>query len=208
MSRRRYSPQSRDRRGPQKISKKYEETAVVLEIITPDRNRRKDKYRESTIVQAMGEFWFTLLEIIPNDENEISLLDEITLSKDERNNVQTIIGRLRFEDLTPLAEIQLPLAIDKIIEKQEKRFLTFINKASPISLRLHSLHLLKGIGPKSLKSILDERKIIPFSSYEEFEDRTKVKDIRALLTERIKEEIESDDIKHRLFTRDKPREFS
>lgn len=207
MSYRRLPNRGRERRGSsQKISKKYEETAIVLEIITPDRNRRKDKYRENTIIQAMGEFWFTLLEIIPNDENEVLLLDELVLSKEDRSNVQTIIGRLRYEELTPLAEIQLSLAIDKILEKQEKRFLTFINKASPISLRLHSLHLLKGIGPKSLTSILDERKIIPFSSYEEFEERTKVKDIKALLKERIKEEIQTEDIKHRLFTRDYPKE--
>jgi putative nucleotide binding protein len=158
------------------------------------------------IVQAIGTFWFTLLEIIPNDENTIMLQDEITLSKDERSQVKTIIGRIIYENLTSIAELQLPIAIDTILETQSKRFLAWLNQSSPISIRLHSLHLLKGIGPKSLNTILQERKIVPFTSYEEFEERTKVKDIKALIKQRIIDEIMSDEEKHRLFTRPVSRE--
>ena len=196
----------RERRKPTpRITKKYEEHAIVLDVIPADRNRRRDKYRGEPIIEALGQYWFTILEIIPEDENTIMLQDIIALSKEERNQIKTIIGRGTYENLTKIAELQLPIAIEKILETQSQRFMSFLNKASPISLRQHSLHLLKGIGPKSLTNILDERKILPFSSYEEFEERTKVKDIRALLKERILEEIITEDIKHRLFTRAQPR---
>jgi putative nucleotide binding protein len=81
-----------------------------------------------------------------------------------------------------------------------------LNQASPISIRLHSLHLLKGIGPKSLDIILKERKLVPFTSFEDFEERTKIKDITTLIKQRIIDEITSDEEKHRLFTRPMPKE--
>jgi len=193
------------RRSTQKVTKKYEEYAIVLDVIPADRNRRRDKYKGEPIIQALGQYWFTILEIIPENDNEVMLHDVIALSKEDRNQIKTIIGRIPYENLTKISELQLPVAIEKILETQTKRFLSFLNKASPISLRLHSLHLLKGVGPKSLTSILEERKILPFSSYDEFEERTKVKDIRALLKDRILEEITADDIKHRLFTRAQPK---
>ncbi|MHA2277015.1 MAG: DUF655 domain-containing protein, partial [Candidatus Kariarchaeaceae archaeon] len=175
------------KRSSPRVTKKYEEQAIVLDVIPADRNRRRDKYRGEPIVQALGQYWFTILEIIPEDENTIMLQDVIALSKEDRNQIKTIIGRIPFDNLTKISELQLPIAIEKTIDNQSKRFLSFLNKASPISLRLHSLHLLKGVGPKSLTSILEERKILPFSSFDEFEERTKVKDIRGLLKERITE---------------------
>lgn len=195
-----------DRRRPSpKVTKKYEEFAIVLDVIPADRNRRRDKYKGEPIIQSLGQYWFTILEIIPEDDNMVMLQDVIALSKEDRNQIKTIIGRVPYENLTKISELQLPLAIEMILETQQKRFLSFLNKASPISLRLHQLHLLKGVGPKSLTSILDERKILPFSNYDEFEERTKVKDIRSLLKDRIIEEITTEEIKHRLFTRSQPR---
>ena len=164
-------------------------------------NRRRDKYQDQPIVQAIGMSWFTLLEIIPNDENTIMLQDHIKLSKDERNQVKTIIGRINHGNLTNIAENQLLISIDSILDIQAKRFVSWLNQSAPISIRLHSLHLLKGIGPKSLNIILQERKLVPFTSYEDFEERTKIKDIKSLLKQRILDEITNDEEKHRLFTR-------
>lgn len=205
-SRNRYTRDNDRSQRPHKRVKRYEESAIVIEVISPDRNRRRDRYKDAAILQVLGTSWFTLLEVIPEDDNTISLQDTITLSKEDREQVKTIIGRLKYENLTPIAERQLPLALDNILENQENRFLGFLNKASSISLRLHSLHLLKGIGPKSLEIILQERKILPFISLEDFEERTKVKDIRNLIKQRIIEEVTAEDMKHRLFTRNIPRE--
>jgi putative nucleotide binding protein len=202
--RRRHEYDNRQK-GPKK-QKKYEENGIVLEVIPTDLNRRRDKYKDQPIVQVIGMSWFTLLEIIPIDENAIMLQDSIVLSKEERSHVKTIIGRIYHENLTSIAELQLPIAIDSIIEGQHKRFVSWLNQASPISIRLHSLHLLKGIGPKSLDIILKERKLVPFTSFEDFEERTKIKDITTLIKQRIIDEITSDEEKHRLFTRPMPKE--
>ena len=65
----------RERRSPTpRITKKYEEHAIVLDVIPADRNRRRDKYRGEPIIEALGQYWFTILEIIPEDENTIMLI--------------------------------------------------------------------------------------------------------------------------------------
>lgn len=181
--------------------KKYEEDAIVLEVITPDRNRRRGRYGDSAILQVVGTSWFTLLEIIPADHNTVMLGDKIKLGKDERNQVETIIGRIAHDDLTPVGELQLDSAIETILEENSSRYVNWLNKSTPISLRLHSMHLIKGIGPKSLKVILDERKTKPFESYEEFEERTGIGNIRGLIKQRIIDELTDPTEKHFLFTR-------
>jgi len=182
-------------------SKKYEEEAIVLEVISPDMNRRRGKYSDAHILQVVGTSWFTLLEIIPEDPNVIMLGDAIKLGKDERNKIKTIIGRIGYDDLTRVAELQLDETIDLILEKYEEKFVTWLNKSTPISLRLHSLHLIKGIGPKSLTKILNERKVRDFESYEDFEERTGVSHIKSLIKQRILDELTDPDEKHYLFTR-------
>jgi putative nucleotide binding protein len=193
---------NQSRRRPSSGSlKKYEEEAIVLEVITPDMNRRRGKYSDETIIQVVGTAWFTLLEIIPEESNTLMLGDRIKLSKDDRDNVKTIIGRITHDDLTPVGELQLSQAIDQIMNEDEKRFVNWLNKSTPISLRLHSLHLIKGIGPKSLKIILDERKVVPFTTYEDFEERTGVSNIKGLIKQRILDEMTDETEKHHLFTR-------
>ncbi len=196
----RSGPRREQRRYPAQ-KKKFEEKGIVLDIVTSEMRRRRDKYKNETIIQILGTTWFTLLEIIPEDANLVNLLDEIELSRDDDNNIKAIIGRIKFEDLTPIGELQLVTSVENILESHAVRFVKWINKAGPISLRQHSLHLIKGIGPKSLGIILEERKMTPFMSYEDFEERTKIRGIKDLIKKRILEEIENEDDTHRLFTR-------
>ncbi|MHA2501751.1 MAG: DUF655 domain-containing protein [Candidatus Kariarchaeaceae archaeon] len=191
----------RDREQRRPSKKRYEEDAIVLEVISPDRNTRRGRYGDSAILQVVGTSWFTLLEIIPEDHNTLMLGDRIKLGKDERSQVETIIGRIAHEDLTPVGELQLETAIDEILEQNSSRYVQWLNHSTPISLRLHSLHLIKGIGPKSLKKILEERKIKEFETYEEFEERTGVGNIRGLIKQRIIDELTDPMEKHQLFTR-------
>lgn len=196
-------PQSGSGRYPPRrpVMKKYEEKGIILEIITPELNRRRGKYGDEAILQVMGTSWFTLLEIIPEEYNTLMLQDVINIGKDERNNIKTIIGRISYDELTPVAELQVPIGIDNIMEQEELRFVAWLNKSSPVSLRLHSLQLIKGIGPKSLTKILEERKVVPFSSFEDFEERTGIGNIKGLMKQRILDEMSDPDEKHHLFTR-------
>ncbi|MFC7175521.1 DUF655 domain-containing protein, partial [Halosegnis marinus] len=74
--------------------------------------------------------------------------------------------------------------------------------AQPITLRLHQLNLLPGIGKKLRNDILDERKRKPFESFEELTERVSgLHKPREVLAERIAEELREDDLKYRIFVR-------
>lgn len=190
----------------EKRSKKYEEEAIILDVLLPNAMNRRDKYRNKTLAQAVGTKWFTLLELILKSDATVMLQDRVPLNKEERNIVETIVGRISYEKLTPLATQQLDIAVDKIVSERESEFVDWVNKATPVSIRLHSLQLIKGIGKKSRESILQQRKIKPFESFEDIEERTEVKDLKSLIVKRIIEEISTPDEKHRLFTREEKKE--
>ncbi|MEB3825591.1 MAG: DUF655 domain-containing protein [Desulfurococcales archaeon] len=65
---------------------------------------------------------------------------------------------LKLDDLTTVAKQNLKEAIKKIIRMREHVFVEFFNTAEPISLRLHTLELLKGIGQRTLREFLNTRK--------------------------------------------------
>jgi putative nucleotide binding protein len=78
----------------------------------------------------------------------------------------------------------------------------FYNDAQPITLRLHQLNLLPGIGKKLRNNVLDERKRGPFESFAELEERVSgLHRPREVLVERILEELREDDLKYKTFVR-------
>jgi len=84
------------------------------------------------------------------------------------------VGRYRevsFDDLTRNAAAEIEYAVEDIVEGDEKRFVDFYNEAGPITLRLHQLNLLPGIGKQLRNKVLDERKRGPFESFEEVSER-------------------------------------
>ncbi|MEM1903018.1 MAG: DUF655 domain-containing protein, partial [Pyrobaculum sp.] len=80
----------------------------------------------------------------------------------------------------------------KIVEQQETRFLKWFNEAGPITLKLHSLELLRGIGKKKVQEVLEERRKKPFNSFEEVKNRVGI-DLVELITDRILREIMGED---------------
>lgn len=191
--------QTRQERQPRQ--KKYEETGLILDILEGGLSVRNDKYKGRTIIQAIGTEYFTLLEFIPISTDEVILLDEVVLGQNDRSIVETIIGRVPYPQLTSVSESQIPKAVEKIINLKFDKYINWLNNAQPISIRLHSLQLIKGIGPIAMKTILSARKERPFSTLEDFEERTGITDIKELLRNRIVAEISDPDEKHNLFTR-------
>ena len=89
-----------------------------------------------------------------------------------------------------------------MVEADEQRFVDFYNDAQPITLRLHQLNLLPGIGKKLRNNILDERKRAPFESFADIEERISgLHNPKEVLVERIIEELREDDLKYRIFAR-------
>lgn len=171
--------------------------AVVLDVLPtgrPDDNRPAHKI--SPLAFTLGESDFTLSELTLADESDIGFNDRISLDNDDIEASHEVA----FDGLSSAARSELEYAVEAVIDHDEQRFVDFYNDAQPITLRLHQLNLLPGIGKKLRNSILDERKREPFESFEELIERVAgLHKPREILIERILEELREEDLKYRIF---------
>lgn len=164
-----------------------EEFARVIDFL-PD-GRAADREREP-VAQLVGEKYFTLLEVSIKRGIPVTLGQRLYIGKDAREQVEKIKRRIDFNDLTATARNELPLVGRNIIADREAEFVTMFNKAGPISIRLHQLELLPGIGKKHLKEILEARETTPFTSFKDMQARVPLlPDPINLIQTRIAEEI-------------------
>ena len=185
-----------------RAKKRYEDTAVVLDVLPEGRGlRRADR---APLVQAVGQTWFTLLELVPQPNVPILPLDVVLIGSGERDQIETVKARVQLSDLTNISTDTLSLAVSHIVQTQERRFVDFFNKAQPITTRMHSLELLPGVGKTLMWEILEERKKIPFIGFEDIQERTKLQDVVKLVVKRVIDEL-TENPKHRLFTRGIPK---
>jgi putative nucleotide binding protein len=171
--------------------------AVLLDVLPngrPDDGR--PGYQKSPVAYALGEPSFGLYELSLEEDADVSVSDRIDLDGPAVSRYR----RVEFEDLTRNAAAEIEYAVEAIVDADERRFVDFYNEAEPITLRLHQLNLLPGIGKKLRNRVLDERKRGPFESFEEVEDRISgLHSPREVILERIVEEIREDDLKYRTF---------
>lgn len=171
-----------------------EEYAVVLDI-----TKAADRVSEP-IAQVLGKKYFTLLEVVPSANLEI--LETVYVGKDKREKIKSIKRRIGYEELTGNAKTELEAAVEHIVKEDQKRFIDFYNSSTPISVRMHQLELLPGIGKKHLNQLLAEREKKPFESFEDIEKRIPLlPDPFKLIVKRIMEEITNPNEKHYLFVR-------
>ncbi|PSP27112.1 DUF655 domain-containing protein [Halobacteriales archaeon QH_2_65_14] len=176
-------------------------TAVVLDFLAHGRTEDdRPQYQKEPLAYAVDIEDFTLYELVMEADSDISIGDGVDVH--ERGDVERI-NRVEYEDLPGGAGSELDYAIEDIVEANEKRFVDFYNEAQPITLRLHQLNLLPGIGKKLRNDVLDQRKRKPFESFEEIEERISgLHNPEEVLVERILEELHEEDLKYRLFVRD------
>lgn len=177
------------------------EYAVLLDVMPrglPDDER--PEYQKSPVAYALGEAEFRLFELTLADDADVSVSDRVQLRPREGSDVVERYKEVDYEDLTRNAETEIEYAVEDIVDTHEQRFVDFYNEAGPITLRLHQLNLLPGIGKKLRNNVLDERKRKPFESFEELEDRVSgLHNPKEVLVDRIVEEIEEEDLKYRRF---------
>jgi len=175
-------------------------TAVVLDVLAHGRAEDdRPQYQKEPLAYAVDVSEFGLYELVLTDAAAVSIGDDIDL--EDTDGIERI-SNIEYEDLPSGANSELDYAIEDIVGANEQRFVDFYNDAQPITLRLHQLNLLPGIGKKLRNNILDERKRQPFSSFEELEERISgLHNPRDVLVERIIEELREDDLKYRIFVR-------
>lgn len=176
-------------------------TAVVLDFLAHGRTEDdRPQYEKEPLAYAIDSETFALYELVLEPDSDVSIADRVDLDGLEE---AVRVSRVRYDDLPGGASSELDYAIEEIVENDERRFVDVYNEAQPITLRLHQLNLLPGIGEKLRNNVLDERKRKPFESFEELEDRIDgLHNPKEVLVERILEELETEDMKYRLFVRD------
>lgn len=191
---------SRDRR--QRRPTPREERAIVLDYL-PNGYPLSDtpSYRKRAIAQAVGAEYFTLLEVSPKQGESFSIGEEVYVGSDDRDKVEVIVGRIPLAKLTATARAELDHILDERVAADEGRFVEFFNKAGPLSMRMHSIELIPGIGKKVMWEIVEERKYDPFTSFANMHERIeKLPDLKKGIKKRILDELDGKD-KHKLFTK-------
>lgn len=181
---------------------KLEDYAYVLDFMPyghPDDKR--PIHKREPLAQVVGEKYFTLLEVSIKKGSSPLVMDRVYIGKGERDVVNKIKRRLRYDDLTPAARAELPFVLEHIVKENEKRFVEFFNRAEPITTKLHQLELLPGIGKKTMWAIIDERKKKTFESFEDISVRIRgIQHPEKLIVKRIIYELQNPQTKYKLFT--------
>jgi len=157
---------------------------------------RHIEHKSNPVSQGIGIKYFTLLEAMPYPLVKLEILEKVLFGPESKVRKITPIN---YEDLTSVARANLPEAIKRVIIDNEKVFVKFFNIAEPINIRMHVFELLPGIGKKTVRSIIEERSIKEFESFEDIRNRVRIDPVKAL-SERILVELEGNE-KYYIFIR-------
>ena len=179
-----------------------EEYAIVLDYLPTGKS---SSFKPEPMAQVIGTEHFTLLEVTPT--SALKVLEKVYIGKEKRDKIQFIKRRVSFDELTNTAISEIEKAIEMIVKENSAKFLDFFNKSGSVSLRMHQLELLPGLGKKHLFEMLKEREIKPFESFEELSKRVHLMPNPAkLVAKRILVELEDPKLKYYLFARPPARE--
>jgi putative nucleotide binding protein len=157
-------------------------------------------HKRKPLVQAIGDKFFSLLELSPKEGSEFDLGERVYIGDESREKVDHIERRIKYEWLTPTAKSELPHIIQEIIVADEKDYLAFYNTAGTISTRQHKLETLPKIGRRHREEIIQERESRPFASFDDMRSRlTNIPDPAKVLVDKIVEELKGES-KYYLFT--------
>ena len=177
--------------------------AVVLDYLPHGRSDDdRPQYEKSPVGYAVGESDFRLYELTFAEDADAGIDDRVVLSPESEREAVDRFREVEYDDLSNAAQSELEYVVEDVVDRDEDRFVSFYNDAQPITLRLHQLNLLPGIGKKLRNNILDQRKRQPFESFEDLEERVSgLHNPKEVLVERIVEELRDEDLKYKAFVR-------
>ncbi len=179
-----------------------EEYAIVLDYLPTGKS---SSFKSEPIAEVIGTEYFTLLEVIPSAS--LKALEKVYIGKDKREQIQFIKRRVFFDELTNNSISEIEKAIEIIVKENSQKYLDFFNKSGSLSLRMHQLELLPGLGKKHLFEILKQREAKPFESFKDITERIHLMpDPVRLIIKRVMLELEDSKQKYYLFVRAPSRE--
>ncbi|MEO0248854.1 MAG: DUF655 domain-containing protein [candidate division WOR-3 bacterium] len=181
-----------------------EDYAWVVEYLSAG---RASESRKESVVQLVGHNFFTLLEASVKPTASVGVGNKVFVGKGERAEVDRINVRIAYDQLTNGAKEMLPTILRRIIEERSEFFINFMNKAAPISMRVHQLDLLPGIGKRNMEEILKEREKGSFTDFADLKKRVPtLADPIGIFVHRIISELEGKE-RYYLFTKPPQRAF-
>ncbi len=175
-----------------------EEHALVLDYLEHGYPFEQGTMK-TPIVQALGIHYLTLLELIPKKGVQLQPGKEVYIGDGKRDEIHHIKGRIPIEKLTATARNGLSIIVEEAVSKEEQRFIDFFNKAQPLTMRMHQLELLPGMGKKHMWEVLEARKGKPFESFEDLKNRVKLlPDPKIAIVKRVILELEGNE-KYKIF---------
>jgi len=178
-----------------------DEYFYVLDVLN-DSGGGQPQHSRETVAQVVGEDYFSLLEVIPLPGISIKTADRILVGKSSEDRVYSQILRIRrsisYDDLTPVAKRELGNVLEIIIDLNESKFVRFFNEAKPLTVKMHELELIPGIGKKLMWEIITQREQKPFESLEDLQNRVKIANVKKKIIERIIKELTGGE-KYRIF---------
>ena len=170
-----------------------EEYAIILDYLPLGYVKEGiPSYKRKPVVQAIGKEEFTLLELIPKENTSPDIHQEVYIGSGKRDQISRVNRRLRYDELTATAKVELNYVIEEIIKSREDKFIGFFNNAGSISTRLHQLELLPGIGKKHMWDIIKARQEKSFENFDDIKKRVPMlSDPVKLLSKRVLMELEA-----------------
>lgn len=168
--------------------KRYEEFAYVLDYIPRGRSSII-KGREGAIVQALGEDRLTILELLAAEGEDFETGEKLRIGREGRAKIQSVFGKLAYEDLTSEAKSQLLSVCETIVKSNEARYVAYFNELQPLTPRLHGLELIPGVGKTFMKVIIEMREKQPFTSFADIQTRVGLREPAKDVAKRIAEEL-------------------
>src|SRR3989344_5749036 len=176
----------------------HEEKAIVLDFL-PNGYPLDSRpgHKKTSIIQALGKDHFTLLELVPKSDVFLQPYEEIYIGEGKRDKVHHILGKLDPGRLTMTAKSELEFVVTDYVHKNEQRFVEFFNKSQPLTMRMHQLELLPGLGKKHMWEIIEARQEKPFENFADIKTRVKLMpDPEKTVVKRIVSELEGNEKYH------------
>ncbi len=180
------------------VKKAREEKAIILDYL-PHGYPLEGGSMKNPVAQALGTTHLALLELIPKKEVFLQPHQEVYIGDGKREEIHHIKGKIPLSKLTTTAANELTHAVEEVVNMNEEKFVEFFNKAQPLSMRMHQLELLPGVGKKHMWEVIEERKNKPFADFEDLKSRVKLlPNPKQAVIKRILLEIKGEE-KHKIF---------